>query len=93
MIQAKKKCPSLVVVAANFDLYRKISQQFIDLLHTYSDKVEKASIDEAYVDVTHLYRQVHPLLLAQQIQARILNELKIGCINGIALCTPYWRAT
>ncbi len=84
LMQAKKKCPSLVVVAANFDLYRKISQQFIDLLHTYSDKVEKASIDEAYVDVTHLYHQVHPLLLAQQIQARILNELKIGCSIGIA---------
>ncbi len=84
LMQAKKKCPSLVVVAANFDLYKKISQQFIDLLHTYSDKVEKASIDEAYVDVTHLYHQVHPLLLAQQIQARILNELKIGCSIGIA---------
>ena len=27
LMQAKKKCPSLVVVPANFDLYRKISQQ------------------------------------------------------------------
>ncbi|CUQ03816.1 DNA polymerase IV [Turicibacter sanguinis] len=84
LMQAKKKCPHLVVASANFDLYRKISQQFIQLLHEYSDQVEKASIDEAYVDVTHLYQEIHPLHLAQQIQQRILNELKIGCSIGIA---------
>ena len=84
LMQAKKKCPHLVVASANFDLYRKISQQFIQLLHEYSDQVEKASIDEAYVDVTHLYQEIHPLHLAQQIQQRILNELKIGCSIGVA---------
>ena len=84
LMQAKKKCPHLVVASANFDLYRKRSQQFIQLLHEYSDQVEKASIDEAYVDVTHLYQEIHPLHLAQQIQQRILNELKIGCSIGVA---------
>lgn len=84
LMQAKKKCPRLVVASANFDLYRKISQQFIQLLHEYSDQVEKASIDEAYVDVTHLYQEIHPLHLAQQIQQRIFNELKIGCSIGVA---------
>ena len=84
LMQAKKKCPHLVVASANFDLYLKISQQFIQLLHEYSDQVEKASIDEAYVDVTHLYQEIHPLHLAQQIQQRIFNELKIGCSIGIA---------
>ncbi len=84
LMQAKKKCPHLVVASANFDLYRKISQQFIQLLHEYSDQVEKASIDEAYVDVTHLYQEIHPIHLAQQIQQRIFNELKIGCSIGVA---------
>lgn len=84
LMQAKKKCPHLVVASANFDLYRKISQQFIQLLHEYSDQVEKASIDEAYVDVTHLYQEIHPLHLAQQIQQHIFNELKIGCSIGVA---------
>ena len=84
LMQAKKKCPHLVVASANYDLYRKISQQFIQLLHEYSDQVEKASIDEAYVDVTHLYQEIHPLHLAQQIQQRIFNELKIGCSIGVA---------
>ena len=73
-----------MVASANFDLYRKISQQFIQLLHEYSDQVEKASIDEAYVDVTHLYQEIHPIHLAQQIQQRIFNELKIGCSIGVA---------
>lgn len=84
LLQAKKKCPKLVVVSANFDLYRKISQQFIGLLHEYSPLVEKASIDEAYIDVTHLYQEIHPLHLAQQIQDRIFSELKIGCSIGVA---------
>ena len=85
LVQAKRKCPNLVVIAANFNLYKQVSRQFLDLLHTYTDQVEKASIDEAYLDVTALFQEggVHPVQLALQMQQRIFNELKIGCSVGI----------
>lgn len=86
LLQAKKKCPQLVVLAADFKLYRQISRQFMNLLHEYTNQVEKASIDEAYLDVTALFHEekMHPLQLAQTIQQRLLAELKIGCSIGIA---------
>ncbi|WP_350022284.1 DNA polymerase IV [Turicibacter sanguinis] len=84
LMQAKKKCPHLVVAPVRFDLYRKISKQFIQILQEYSPLVEKASIDEAYVDVTHHYQNMHPLVLAQHIQARIAKDLQIGCSIGVA---------
>lgn len=84
LMQARKKCPHLVVAPVRFDLYRKISKQFIQILQEYSPLVEKASIDEAYVDVTHYYEILHPLALAQHIQDRIAKELQIGCSIGVA---------
>lgn len=85
LMQAMKKCPHLMVAPVRFDLYRKISNQFMKILQEYSPLVEKASIDEAYIDVTHHYQQnAHPLALAQHIQERITNELQIGCSIGVA---------
>lgn len=84
LLQAKKKCPQLVVLPANFDLYRQTSQQFIRILKSYTPLVEKASIDEAYLDVTDCFKSIHPVELAQQIQQRIATELQIGCSIGIA---------
>lgn len=48
---AMKRCPNLTVVPADFATYRSYSKQFIRVLHTYSDAVEQASIDEAYVAI------------------------------------------
>ena len=84
LLQAKKKCPQLVVLPANFDLYRQTSQHFIRILKAYTPLVEKASIDEAYLDVTDCFKSIHPVELAQQIQQRIATELQIGCSIGIA---------
>ena len=82
--QAQKKCPQLVVLPANIDLYRRVSKEFLALLGQYSPLIEPASIDEAYVDVTHHFPKVEPLALAQEIQNRIYQELKIGSSIGVA---------
>ncbi len=52
--QAMKKCPGLVVVKSDFATYRKYSNAFMEILRRYTPMVEKASIDEAYLDVTEL---------------------------------------
>ena len=84
MSQARKKCPKLVVLPGNFDLYRKVSKAFFEILREYSHLVEQGSIDEAYVDVSHHYGKTHPVELAKEIQARVLQELGVGCSIGVA---------
>lgn len=82
--QALKKCPQLVVLPANYELYRQTSSKFMNILKSYTPLVEKASIDEAYLDVTAYYQKIHPIALATQIQQQIATELQIGCSIGIA---------
>ncbi|MDE5566730.1 MAG: hypothetical protein K2I77_07065, partial [Anaeroplasmataceae bacterium] len=50
----------------------------------YSSLVEVASIDEAYVDITEVSSTRHPIVIAKEIQARILIEAGLSCSIGIA---------
>ena len=82
---ALRKCPHLKVVTSNFLLYKRISREFMQILTRYTTLVEKASIDEAYLDMTHCYEQhQNPIALATMIQQTIRQELNIGCSIGIA---------
>lgn len=52
LAEARRLCPNLVVVPSDFDVYEELSEAFIAILRSYSDLVEKFSIDEAFVDMT-----------------------------------------
>lgn len=52
VVKALQKCPNLVLVQSDWETYRAYSHAFMEILHEYSDQVEQASVDEAYVDVT-----------------------------------------
>ena len=52
ILEAKQKCPELILVPPNYGLYEKCSQAFMDILRQYSPAVEQYSIDEAFVDMT-----------------------------------------
>lgn len=52
VVDALRKCPELVLVPPNYELYEKSSKAFIEILKKYSDKVEQYSIDEAFMDMT-----------------------------------------
>ncbi len=83
--QAKEKCPSLIIVEPHFELYRKISQAFFEIIATYSPIYEVASIDECYVDMTQIITDYPGLEeTAKQIQQQVLEELGISCSIGIA---------
>jgi DNA polymerase-4 len=49
---ALRKCPELVVVKPDFNLYRKNSKAFMDICREYAPCVEKYSIDECFLDMT-----------------------------------------
>lgn len=49
---ALRRCPDLIFVKPRFDLYRAVSREVREIFSRYTDLIEPASIDEAYLDVT-----------------------------------------
>ena len=52
ILEARQKCPQLLLVPPNYNLYEKCSAAFLEILRQYSPVVEQYSIDEAFVDMT-----------------------------------------
>ena len=52
IVDALRKCPNLVIVEPNRELYARNSRALMEILRKYSDAVEQFSIDEAFVDMT-----------------------------------------
>lgn len=86
LFKAKELCPHLVIVPPHFELYKTLSEKFFNIISTFSQELEVASIDECYVDLTN-YIQMHyqnPYDVAIEIQKRVFAELKLQCSIGIA---------
>lgn len=82
--EALRKCPHLIVVEGHFADYEDYSQRFIAFLHTFCDKIEQASIDEAYIDMTDtINNEDYPLDLAVRLQKRLLDEVQLKCSIGV----------
>ena len=84
MQQAEKLCKDLVIVNGHYAFYSDMSYQFMQIIHSYTDLVEKASIDECYADMTDVIcRYPKPLDVAFEIQRRVLEETGLRCSIGI----------
>lgn len=81
---AYKKLKTLNVVSLPYQYYLDYHYKFINLLKEYSNLIEVGSIDEAYIDVTELAQKRHPLVIAKEIQTRLLKEYHLPCSIGIA---------
>ena len=85
ILEARKKCPCLELVPANYPLYRKCSQAFLKILKEYSPCVEQYSIDEAFVDMTGTRRLWgEPVEAAHKLKDRIHSELGFTVNIGIS---------
>ncbi|BDG35758.1 DNA polymerase IV [Saccharococcus caldoxylosilyticus] len=82
--EARKKCPSLVVLKPDFSLYRETSSKVFQFLRRISPLLEPASIDEGYLDITECDSLGSPLEIAEYIQQGLLQTLHIPVSIGIA---------
>src|SRR3954452_2098948 len=57
LLKAKELCPRLIVKPVDKQYYVYISNKVMMLLEEYADVLEKASIDEAYIDCTNKIQQ------------------------------------
>lgn len=81
---ALKKCPQLVLVPPNYELYEKCSKAFIEILKKYTDQVEQYSIDEAFLDMTGTQKLYgDPVSVAHRIKDEIYEKLGFTVNIGI----------
>jgi DNA polymerase-4 len=52
MAQARRMCPSAIVVPPRFDRYQEVSQTIMEVFSTFSPEVEALSLDEAFLDMS-----------------------------------------
>lgn len=87
VFEARRFCPSLILVPADFAKYEKMTYRFIRICQTYSPLCEVFSLDECFIDVTetaHLFGGV--LAIAARIKARLRQEVGdyMACSVGIS---------
>ncbi len=85
--QARKKCPTLVVAPPAQPLYQACSQALADLLSLYSNRVERYSIDECFVDLTDApcLGERSPEAVAIDIRDRVHRELGFTVNIGVSV--------
>lgn len=81
---AYKKLKTLNVISLPYSYYLNYHYKFINLLKEYTNLIEIGSIDEAYIDITNISKKRHPLIVAKEIQTRLLKEYHLPCSIGIA---------
>ena len=82
--QARIKCSGLKVFPSNFKIYRYYSNQLYQLLLEYTDKIERFSIDECFLDMTHYLMNDTLLNKGKEINRRVKEELGFTVNVGVA---------
>ena len=82
---AYKMCPQAIFVPGHPERYREYSGRVFEILNRFSPKVEMASIDEAYIDMTGTERLFGPpFRAAHQLHESVKKETALNCSIGIA---------
>ena len=74
---ARQKCPNLQVFKGDYNRYRYYSNELYKLLLDYTDKIERFSIDECFLDLTHYLMGRDVMEIAKEINKRVKVELRI----------------
>src|SRR5919201_4217711 len=81
MVTARRRCPDLIVLPVDMQLYRRGSNKVMETLREFSDTVEVVGMDEAYVDLSG---SPVPQSRAQEIKRRIREVPRMVCSIGLA---------
>lgn len=83
--KARRLCPGLVVVNADFDSYVRASRQLFRIFRDTAPVVEGMSLEEAFLDVRGLGRiSGHPVEIAMALRHRVRDEIGLPLSVGVA---------
>ena len=80
--EAKKRCPSLIVVPPHFERYSRFSAYLRGIYSRYTDAVEPFGLDECWLDISSLPRD--PVEVAEQIRREVRDELGLTVSIGVS---------
>ena len=83
--RARRLCPAAHVVPPDFDRYEQVSSGIREIFCTITDRMEMASIDEAFLDLTTAMRRLggNPVAVGERIRAQVMDEQCVPCSVGI----------
>lgn len=85
MFMALKLCPDAIVIPGDYRFYEVMSTSFFSFLKNYSKKIEVASIDEGYVDMSDVLSKVSdPVGYLKKMQLDLKEQTGLGCSIGVA---------
>ena len=83
--QAGRLCPHAIFVRPRFNVYSDVSAQIMLIFREFTDLVESASLDEAYLDVTYNKMGHHYAKdVAIQIKQKIFETTELTASAGVA---------
>lgn len=85
LVEARRKCPGLIIVPPDYDLYVNCSRALIRLLEKYCPQVHQYSIDEAFCCMTGtegLWGS--PVLFARQLKREVQEALGFTVNIGVS---------
>src|SRR3954468_25086918 len=81
---AAKMCPHAIFVDGHMERYQECSGKVRQVLNRFTPKVEMASIDEAYLDMTGTERLLGPpLKAAHDLHEAMKADTQLNCSIGI----------
>ena len=85
MARAVRLCPQLMIVHPDFERYRQVSRQVMELLRACTPLVEPLSLDEAYLDVTeNNWHEPLATNVAKRLKREIFESTQLTASAGVA---------
>ena len=84
LYSARQKCRNLQVYPGNYKIYKEYSNKLYKLLLEYTDKIERYSIDECFLDMTNYLMGDTLINKAKEINLRVKKELGFTVNVGVA---------
>jgi DNA polymerase IV (DinB-like DNA polymerase) len=91
--KAYRLCPGAIFLPVNIELYEKVSKEIMEIVKKYSPKYEIVSLDEAYLDLSHIFhdREITSIekvwrvaeKIGKKLKREIFEKEKLTCTVGI----------
>jgi DNA polymerase-4 len=78
---AHRRCPQAVLIPRDMAYYSELSRKVMAMLERYSDRIEVAGLDEAYLDLSD---SAAPRACGRRIKHEVRQELDLSCSVGLA---------
>lgn len=82
---AKMLCPHAIFIRGNMDEYSTASHEITDILRARVPLMEKASIDEHYIDMTGMDRFHNSLQFAKELRQTVIKETGLPISFGLSV--------